>query len=148
MKPHPSERDLALFASGDAAPLSRYFLNRHIRQCRPCMQQVAAFELLRVDIANAAPPELDWSRLAPEMRANIRLGLEAGECVRNTRPGAQWSPRLAVALASLVLLVGASFLMKNSTPVPAARERAAEPVLESTQTGVELRTGQNSMTRR
>jgi hypothetical protein len=30
----------------------------------------------------AATPEISWNRLAAEMKANIRLGLAAGECVR------------------------------------------------------------------
>jgi len=53
-------------------------------------------------------PELPWNRIAEEMRANIRLGLAAGECVRPVeRAGwgsrrAAW--RVAVAMASITAL--------------------------------------------
>jgi hypothetical protein len=61
----------------------------------------------------ATPAGLNWSRLAAEMSANVRLGLEAGECVaprtRTQALGSGW--RVAAALAGLtVLLVSAWWL--------------------------------------
>jgi hypothetical protein len=79
------------------------------------------------------------------MRANIHVGLEAGECVRQAAVGRSgWSPKLAVAFACLMLLVGASFLMKGPAPNVATDNAAA--VLESTGSGLELRHGVSSMT--
>jgi hypothetical protein len=142
---HPSEADLALFAGGESSGLSRFFVNRHVRECRECMDQVTRFELLRLELREFEPPAHDWNRLAVEMRANIHVGLEAGECVRQAAVGRSgWSPKLAVAFACLMLLVGASFLMKGPAPNVATDNAAA--VLESTGSGLELRHGVSSMT--
>ncbi|MDE3194800.1 MAG: hypothetical protein KGN84_00530 [Acidobacteriota bacterium] len=156
---HPSETDLALFAGGECGRVNRFLMNRHIRDCRACTEKVARFEMLRAKMAEAAIPELDWTRLESEMRANIRLGLEAGECVRLAPdrfvPGRlalgkqSVNPRLTVAFASLLILAGAGILMKSG-PAPAepvsAVKTAAEPVLESTGDGLELRSGASSLT--
>jgi hypothetical protein len=144
MKAHPSETDLALFAGGDCSRFSRFFLARHVRQCRECMDTVSRFELLRLEVRDPEPPALDWDRMAAEMRANIHLGLEAGECVRSVRAPGVWNPRLAVAFASLMLLACAGFFLKGPTEVPVVK--AAAPVLESTGSGLEVRTGTASMT--
>jgi hypothetical protein len=55
-----------------------------------------------------------------------------------------WSLKLAVALASLLMLVGASFVMKSPAPNMPKDNTAA--VLESTGSGLELRHGGSSMT--
>jgi len=145
MKTHPSETDLALYAGGECGGLSRFLLNRHVRGCRECLDAVTRFELLRLELRDMEPPALDWNRMAAEMRANIHLGLEAGACVRTTNPGRNWNPRLAVAFASLLLLAGAGFLMKRPpAEVPVAK--AAVPTLESTGSGLEVRTGSSSLT--
>jgi hypothetical protein len=145
---HPSEADLALFAGGEASGLSRFFLNRHVRDCRACMDQVNRFELLRLELREFHPPALDWNRLAMEMRANIHVGLEAGECVRQASVGrGGWNPKLAVALASLLMLIGAGFLLKSPAPrVPQEAAKEAAAVLESTGSGLELRHGGSSLT--
>jgi hypothetical protein len=107
--------------------------------------------MLRADMAEAPAPDLDWARLESEMRANIRVGLEAGECVRLVPERRKFNPRLGLAFASLLILVGAGVLMNNG---PAALDSAAmapakasvEPVLESTGDGLEVRSGASSMT--
>ncbi len=145
MKGHPTESELALLASGDCGPLSRRFLSRHVRDCSECTAEVARFETLRAQAAEAPAPEMDWSRIAAEMRANINLGLEAGECVRTRGTVARvfWNPRVGVAFASLALLVSAGFLMKSPAPHPV---RPSAPVLESSGSGLELREGSSSLT--
>jgi hypothetical protein len=145
-KTHPAEIDLALFAGGESSGLMRFFLNRHVRQCRECLEQVTRFELLRLELRELEPPALDWNRLSAEMRANIHLGLEAGECVRAATAGRSWNPKLAVALASLLLLAGANFLLKNSPSNAEAQSKDTAAVLESTGSGVELRHGESSLT--
>jgi hypothetical protein len=144
MKTHPSEADLALFAGNDNGALSRFRLGRHVRQCAECEQKVAEFQSLRSGLGFDLPAGLDWNRLAAEMRANIRLGLEAGECVRTSRGRWRWNPRIAVACASLLLLLGAGFVLHSPLPQPASAELAG-PVLESTGSGLELRTGSTSL---
>jgi hypothetical protein len=157
---HPSETDLALLSAGDAGRLRRYSLERHVRSCVDCQEKVDAFRELRTRVAAEELPDLNWGTLAAEMRANIRLGLEAGECVRETRGLAGslshrlfggWSFGLAAAVACLLLLTGASFFMRDVRPFPRVAPPAAVtgaaaalPSLESTTTGVEVRSGQNS----
>jgi hypothetical protein len=156
---HLSEIDLALLAGDDAGRMRRYSLARHVRQCAACQERVDEFRELRADIATHAEaglPDMNWSGLAAEMRANIRLGLEAGECVRETRGlGSRifggWSLGLSAAFACLLLLAGASFFMRDVRPFPthsspAASSAEALPSLESTTAGVELRSGSKSFT--
>ena len=146
MTSHPAETDLALLASGDCGTIARYFMNRHVRKCAQCGAVVFQFEALRAELARPALPELDWESLELEMRANIHLGLEAGECVRLVIPRRTRDARLAVAFASLAFLVAAGFVMKNPPLSEPAARKSAEPVLESTGTGIELRNGATSMT--
>jgi hypothetical protein len=142
---HPAETDLALVAGGDCGRVSGFLLRRHVRDCRECAGKVARLEILRSDLALMASPELDWNRLAAEMKANIRLGIEAGECVRDREPARQRNPRLTVAFASLAFLLVAGLTMKSHV-VPQAVETARNPVLESTGAGLELRDGLSSIT--
>ena len=57
-----------------------------------------------------------------------------------------WNPRLSVALASLIFLAGADLLLKHPRAVPVALEQVSGPVLESTRSGLQLRTGPSSLT--
>jgi len=139
---HPSESELALLGGGDSDFLARFILKRHVRDCRQCTETVARFEMLRAGIMHPDPPDLDWRRLEAEMRANIRLGLEAGECVRQVPAARSLNPRLAVAFASLIILAGAGLMMRQEP----ATVKAAEPVLELSGAGLELRKGASSMT--
>ena len=153
MNSHPEETDLALLAGGDCTRISRFFLQRHLRECRECTEKLARYELLREETAHLPAPDVDWTFLAAEMKANIRLGLEAGECVRAVSPVRAWNPRVAVAFASLTFLVGAGLLMRapahvNQAPVASAASASAldAPTLESSGTGLELRDGASSIT--
>lgn len=147
MKPllmkHLSDTDLALLASRDTGWLRRIVLQRHLRGCGECQDQVAGYQALRAERMEL--PELNWNALAAEMRANIRLGLEAGECVRELPVAGKWNPRLAIAFACLAMLVGASFLLRPGRAVVVSETKVYEaPRLESTNMGLELRTGSNS----
>ena len=155
MKHHPSEAELALLAGNDCGRVSQFFLNRHVRRCEVCIDTVADFVLLRqemlrqeISLHDTVETALDWDRLAAEMRANIHLGLEAGECVRQTVPASAanpfWNPRMAAAFASLVLLVGAGFALRAPQAPLAKAQTANVPTLESTKSGLELRAGANS----
>jgi hypothetical protein len=145
MNPHPNETELALLAGGECGRVSRFFLQRHVRECRECTAKVAHFEILRADLARIAPPELDWNRLAAEMKANIRLGIEAGECVRDSESARGWNPRLTVAFASVLFLICAGITMKSRVAAPEVAV-SNTPVVESTVAGLELRTGASSIT--
>ncbi len=81
---HPTEQELALHAGGDLGWLSAWRVRRHVNRCEPCRQSVEAFRAFGPDAARwgELPPDLDWSRLAMEMKANIRLGLESAGTTR------------------------------------------------------------------
>lgn len=141
---HPSSTDLALLAGGDCGFARAFLLNRHVRQCPDCTAEVDEFSVLRAQTGDFMPPTVNWASLASEMRANIRLGLEAGECVRYSvstpKPRNQ---RLVIAFASLVALIGTGvFYAKRQNP-PEVHGPAA--VLHSTAEGVEVRSGANSL---
>ena len=80
---HPDEADLALYAGHDLDFISKWRIERHVAGCRECREAVDSFGALRSGIASLGelPPGISWNRLASEMKANIRLGLSAGECV-------------------------------------------------------------------
>ena len=79
---HPNEYDLALYAGNDLSRLARLQVDWHLRTCGKCQQEVTEFSSLRAETLSGAPePNVNWDRLAAEMKANIRLGLEAGECI-------------------------------------------------------------------
>ena len=141
---HPSSADLALLAGGDCGFARSFLLNRHVRQCADCAAEVDEFSALREEAADFMPPAVNWASLATEMRANIRLGLEAGECVRYSVPTPKnRNPRLVIAFASLIALIGTGVFYskhqnRNDVIGPAA-------VLHSTPEGVEVRSGLNSL---
>jgi hypothetical protein len=105
---------------------------------------------------------MNWDALAADMRANIRLGLEAGACVREKRVRRRVNPRLAVAFASLMVVVAASFLLRGSHSLIPSETTAARTVmpayepgagtateastLEANRDGIALKTGPASMT--
>src|SRR6185312_16953966 len=115
MNRQPSEADLALLAGGDCGPVQRFLLNRHVSGCGDCRDTVASFSELRSELRDLPAPDMDWNRLAGEMRANIHLGLVAGECVKTAPVVAErqnWVPRFAVGMAGVILLAGAGLFLR------------------------------------
>jgi len=143
---HPNEAALALQAGGDLGMLARWRVERHLARCGRCREEVAAFQAVRELLPEmAAPREIHWNRLAAEMKANIRLGLAAGECVRPEPRAMRDTPlfagaRAAVALASvLALLIGGVVLER---PAPRAEIAGVEGVeFQTTATGIQVREG-------
>jgi hypothetical protein len=115
---HPLETDLALFATGDLSLGARLMTSLHVRGCGECRARVEAFRLDQerlMDTAGELPVGVNWDRLAAEMRANIRVGLAAGECVsvaadRVAAPPA-WNWKPAAAVGGLMLVFTAAWLM-------------------------------------
>jgi hypothetical protein len=117
---HVKDTDLALYASGDLRLLQRLSVRLHLAKCESCRDLADEFRAdarLLHDAAGELPEGVNWARLSAEMSANIRVGLEAGECVA---PRAQSKharvPILilpawrSLALASSVALVLAAVL--------------------------------------
>jgi hypothetical protein len=135
---HPGENDLALLAGGESGRIRRFFSEWHVRNCADCQEKVAVFHDLRRELAETDLPDLNWKFLAAEMRANIRLGLEAGACVRPARVAASWYPRLTAAFVTLLVLVGLGLFFASPG---LHRAEPAASVLQATTSGIELRAG-------
>jgi len=145
---HPSEAALALHAGGDLSPIARWRIERHLRQCEPCQDEILAFQDVRRMVADlSAMPDVPWARLSAEMQANIRLGLAAGECVRENpgESGSRWFSgfRMAVAAATVTILVGASLLIERPAQRVAGPDNQA--VAQATMDGVQVSAGSESM---
>ena len=147
---HPNQTTLALYAGQDLGWFTRVRTRRHLAGCGECRDAVQAFASARGNlVALCDLPALSWNRMAIEMKANIRLGLAAGECVRGERrPLALFEmlsgARTLVACASVMVLVSG-----GSIPAAAHAARAAcaaagagdGAVLRTTANGIELNQG-------
>lgn len=144
---HPAESDLALFAGGDLGPVARWRVRVHAARCARCSRELDAFRgstaLLRRE-ASGEPPGLNWRRLAAEMRANIRLGVDAGEVVARAssrREAFGW--RAAVALAALTLVIVSGWWLYLPRLQPAPSEPGVTVGVKGD--GVELRDGAGTL---
>jgi hypothetical protein len=160
---HPAENDLALLAGGEAGGVRRLWLERHVHGCDRCQARLNEYQALRADLFDAEMPDVNWNQLAGEMKANIRLGLEAGACVRTTQAPRRWSfdwvhgwnPGLTTAVALVLLLIGSGYFVRSQRSAfdqsrsrrsgSVASAESTAPVLLSTGAGVEFRTGENSL---
>ena len=122
---HASIATLALYAGGDLGWLARWRVERHLAGCWQCREELAAFHAVR-EIAPelAETPEIPWARMAAEMKANIRLGLAAGECVRQAPEPVRVplfnAARALVAVASVVTLMVTGLMLEHPSPRPEA----------------------------
>jgi hypothetical protein len=143
---HPSQATLALQAGGDLRLFARWRTERHLRRCTRCREEVEAFETARRIAPDLAEiPEINWGRMAAEMKANIRLGLAAGECVRPGERPLRETPlftgaRALVALASIAALLVTGIILEH--PVPLATAAADDSlVVQATSHGIQVRKG-------
>ena len=120
---HLTQETLALHAGGDLGYMARWRAHRHLKRCAQCRGEVAAFSAMSGSLPDLNDiPEVAWNRLASEMKANIRLGLAAGECVRpDERPLRQTlfsGARTVVALASVMALLVTGVVLQRPAPRP------------------------------
>ena len=142
---HPAETDLALFAGQDLGYISAWRIGRHLTRCQECRAMVDAFGSLRSEIAplGELPEDLGWNRLASEMKANIRLGLAAGECVgpvaveSGSRSPSFSTFQTSMAYAGVVVLIVAGLWLQRPAP-PLAQDENSGTVLAATRDGIEL----------
>jgi hypothetical protein len=146
---HPKETTLALHSSGDLGWFARWKTERHLARCAECREEVAGFREMREALPGLAElPDAPWNRIAAEMRANIRLGLAAGECVRGAELNAadiEPSPlfgkaRAAVAFAGLFTLVVTGLVLEGVSPNVASAP--ADAVAQATSNGILIRAGE------
>jgi len=143
MMRHPNQATLALHAGGDLGPFRQWITARHVAQCAACREEAAQYEEMRELLPGLAElPDIQWNRLAAEIKANVRLGLEAGECVRTAemplRRASMTGWRAAVAFASVVVLLGGCMVLERPWP---AVVHAQEASVQSTNDGIETRSG-------
>ena len=146
---HPNQATLALHAGEDLGAFARWRVERHLSRCEHCREEFAAYCRIRTILPDLAEtPEIQWNRLAAEMKANIRLGLAAGECVRETgnlnrrEPVAGW--RAVVAFGSIAALIAAGVTLER--PAPALHDSPgiiAEAAPGSS--GIQMREGRQAL---
>ena len=152
---HLYQATLALHAGGDLGAFARWRTSRHIAHCDRCREEVAAYAgMLDILPELGEMPEIPWSGLSAEMRANIRLGLAAGECVRPgdvpLRKSLFSGVRAAVAVASVAALLVTGLMLEHPVSRPnftrfSSRLLENGIVLESTQDGIEVGTGRQAL---
>ncbi len=148
---HPDQAALALHAGGDLGPLAAWRIRRHLANCGQCRAELAEFEAARSALPGLAEiPGLAWNRLAAEMKANIRVGLAAGECVaagaRPERVPAFFSgARAALAFASVIVLVATGVILQQRPAPPNEAGNTAGVEFQSTPNGVQVREGGSSL---
>jgi hypothetical protein len=141
---HPDPATLALHAGGDLGWFGAWKTKRHVAGCEECREEIAAYQGMRDLLPGLSEmPELPWNRLAGEMRANIRLGLAAGECVGELEAPAANVPlfsgfRGALAMGAVIALVVTGLVLERPTP---SIMSAGVPVVQVTGDGVERRSG-------
>jgi hypothetical protein len=157
---HPSTRKLALLAGGELGWWLKLRVGHHVTACRECRAELESLRDSRREVAVLAqemPPEVNWDHLAAEMKANIRLGIEAGQIVA---PAAAVRGRIrededefesygsffkpVVALASVaVFLYGATWMLSTRGKMGVA---AGDVMVATTGEGIEFKHGASSMT--
>jgi hypothetical protein len=137
---HPNQAALALYAGGDLGLFARWRVERHLAKCEPCGDEVASFAATREIVTDLTEiPDIQWNGLAAEMKANIRLGLAAGECVRVGEKPLRERPlfnglRTAVALASILVLAITGLVLEPHT----VQKVDGHTILQGIQNGIEV----------
>ena len=147
---HPDARGLALFAGGELPPWSRWRISRHVKQCPECLREVEIYnqqtEMLQ-ESASELPVEVNWGRLAAEMKGNIQVGLAADECVASAEPAPQnmgW--RMAAAVASITVVIIGGWWLHMPPPQVAVSQWNDGQVLAATPVGIELKQEDRALT--
>lgn len=153
---HPSIDKLALYAGGELPVWTRWMMRRHVDSCAQCQTEIALFgEAAREARAEVEemPAGVHWDRMAAEMRANIRLGVEASEAISSYSHAADkahgpvLSWRLTAVAAGLILLASVGYwvgAVRKSEQL--AVLRGPDPVvLEASERGVGMSDGVKGM---
>ncbi len=132
---HPSDARLALFAGKDLGLCPRLRIAGHLRHCERCSEKIEQFGSVRDwlgETREEMPPGVNWDALALEMRANIRVGLAAGECVAESRERFHVPWRTpAVALPALLIILAGWILQSMHPPIEPFHPAAVSSRLRS-----------------
>lgn len=121
MRPHPADETLALYAGRDLGLGARLRIAAHVRRCERCSRHVEEFRGLREFLdadRDVLPRGVEWNAMASEMKANIRLGLAAGQCVAQADYEPARLPWRTPAVALPVLLVVLLGWVLQTVPPP------------------------------
>jgi len=150
--PHPTAQQLALYAGHDLNWFHLLRIRMHLGRCEQCRSRVdcqqAAMEGLQAGALDL-PEGVDWPMLAAEMKANIHLGLEAGEIVDRV-PRRRFDPtgesiawRAALVCASLAVIIGSGWYLHRARDPYFLAQR---PMAEATPEGIELKAKTSALT--
>ena len=150
---HAGISELALYAGGDLGLWARIKTSLHVSRCAQCRGEVERFAEASRElnaVADELPGGLDWDRLAAEMRANVRLGLEAGSIVdepRHMQEPLGWRAAFVLAAGTVVIITGWFLHVSpgDHTKIAQAIPLAAGISIEATESGVELRENGGAM---
>jgi hypothetical protein len=142
---HPSESKLALYAGKDLGFWERFRISRHVYRCERCQRHLEELAGVREWIgaqAEEMPVGVNWDNLAAEMRANIRLGIAAGQCVAEpVAPKlslARWRTPALVSPVLLVMVAGWILLSLHPPIKPASAVYRHDVVLQAGAGGIGL----------
>ncbi|MFN0104488.1 MAG: hypothetical protein ACKV2U_20675 [Bryobacteraceae bacterium] len=153
---HPSIENLALYAGGELPWWTRWTVRRHVNACTQCQAEIALFQEAAGAVCvetGEMPAGVQWERLAAEMRANVRLGLEASEAISaygtaiNAGPAQGMSWRMAALTTGFVLLLSIGYWLnaaKKSEQIATLRG-PAPIVVEASERGVGMSDGSKGM---
>jgi hypothetical protein len=133
---HVAENTLALYAGRELGWWRRFRIARHLRSCDQCRRQAEEFLDLREFLSarqDEPPAGLDWDEAAAAMKANIRLGIAAGQCVEPlaaSGAATRWRAP-ALALPVLAMIVVGWLLQSLAPPLPITTEQEPTAVLLS-----------------
>ena len=147
---HPTEADLALFAGGEAGPVARWRIERHLDRCGSCRDVVADFFHLQSDLGELAEvPQLDWASFARQIKAAVAQAASPAVATSPAEADAResWFGRPAawgVGLASATAICGFVIFQQfswDALPVETAtfstlsKQEAAAPFTEEAPDG-------------
>jgi hypothetical protein len=157
---HPSIENLALYAGKELPWWTRIAVGQHVHGCPQCQQEVALFQGAKAAVGaevEVMPPGVQWDRLAAEMAANVKLGLEASDAIsayrgsqnreNSLQPTQGMSWRMVAVTTGFVLLLSLGYWLnaaKKSEQLAAMR--GPEPIVaEASERGVGMSDGSKGM---
>ncbi len=115
-------------AAGNDVSLWQRLRARVFRQSSNDLAAEHEFRQIRQELPRfqELPPYFAWEPLAKDMKANILLGLEAGDAVRPKRlhPPIGWRAGLAMAMLSILMISGYWWQMPHRWIKPSLLEQA------------------------
>ena len=111
---HPDGQQLALYSRKDLPWHKAWSIRRHLASCAACRSELSearsSTEALRRQAAgttlSSSEAIADWAVLEREMLANIKVGLDAAQCIGPARHSSM--PRIRMALGACALLAFAA----------------------------------------